>query len=137
MQRNYLQIKRFLEEQFPELRGKISGGNWPPPPYVAYLQHALSIIHVLTIAATFLGDRFWTFVPFVQYPPTWYTSLKDYPMQTFAFIFVILPSIVSSAATSGAFEIYMDGGLLWSRLKSGQFPDGQQLEGMFRAALKK
>lgn len=56
-------------------------------------------------------------------------------MQTFLFIFVILPSIVSSAATSGAFEIMMDGEVIWSRLQTGQFPDGQQLLNLFRVAL--
>jgi len=137
MQRNYLQIKKFLEEQYPELRGNISGGNWPPPPYVKYLQHFLSIIHLLTVAAVFLGERFWTLIPFVRSTPQWYHSLKEYPMQTFVFIFVIAPSFVSSAATSGAFEIYMDGEVIWSKLQTGQFPDGQQLLNLFRVALSK
>jgi len=135
MQRNYLQIKKFLEEQYPELRGNISGGNWPPPAYVGYLQNALSILHILTLAAVFLGETFWTFIPFVRTTPSWYANLKEYPMQTFLFIFVILPSIVSSAATSGAFEIMMDGEVIWSRLQTGQFPDGQQLLNLFRVAL--
>jgi len=136
MQRNYLQIKQFLEEQFPELRGKISGGNFPPPPYVFYLQQLITILHIATLAACFLGERFFTLIPFVRTTPFWYASLKEYPMQTFVAIFVIVPSIVSSAATSGAFEIALDGELVWSRIQTGQFPDGAQLIALFRQALK-
>lgn len=137
MQRNYLQIKQFLEEQFPELRGNISGGNWPPPPYVVYLQYFISILHIATLAVAFIGERIFTLIPFVRTTPSWYASLKEYPMQTFVAIFVIVPSIVSSAATSGAFEIILDGKVvIWSRLQTGQFPDGPQLISLFRHALK-
>lgn len=37
MKRNFVELQRFLEHRFPELRGHIYGGNYPPPPYAMLL----------------------------------------------------------------------------------------------------
>jgi len=92
---------------------------------------------MITIAIVFLGETFWSYVPFVRTAPSWYYSLKEYPIQTFMLIFFIIPSMVSSMATSGAFEITLDGNmLLWSRIATGKFPDGPELVSIFQKALK-
>jgi len=136
MQRNYLQIKQFLEQEYPQLRGNISGGNFPPPYYVPYLQNLVTLLHVFTLATIFIGERIWTLIPFVRTVPSWYHDLKGYPMQTFIFIFLIIPSIITSQATTGAFEIMLDGEVVWSRLETGRFPDGPILTSIFGRALK-
>jgi len=137
MQRNYLQIKQFLEQEYPELRGNISGGNYPPPPYVPFLQSLVTLLHVFTLATVFIGERIWTLIPFVRTAPSWYHDLKAYPMQTFVLIFLIIPSIVTSSGTTGAFEIILDDEVVWSRLETGRFPDGPMLLSIFRRALKR
>lgn len=132
-----MNVKKFLEEQFPELRGKITGGHFPPPPIVPLLNNLVSALHMITIAIVFLGETFWSYVPFVRTAPSWYYSLKEYPIQTFMLIFFIIPSMVTSMATSGAFEITLDGNmLLWSRIATGKFPDGPELLKIFQKALK-
>jgi len=131
-----LQIKQFLEQEYPQLRGNISGGNYPPPAYVPYLQNLITLLHVFTLATIFIGERIWTLIPFVRATPSWYHDLKAYPMQTFIFIFMILPSIITSQAATGAFEITLDGEVIWSRLETGRFPDGPILLNIFARALK-
>lgn len=131
-----MNVKEFLEQQFPELRGKITGGHFPPPPIVPLLNNLISFIHITTIAIVILGESFWTYIPSLRSPPSWYYKLKEYPMQTFMMIFFIIPSIVNSMSTSGAFEITLDGSvLLWSRIATGRFPDGPQLIDIFDKAL--
>lgn len=129
-------VKQFLEQQFPELRGKITGDNYPPPPIVPLLNSLISFLHIITIAMVILGESFWTYIPSVRTPPSWYYKLKEYPMQTFMMIFFVIPSIVNSMSTSGAFEITLNGNvLLFSRLATGRFPDGTELVELFGKAL--
>lgn len=137
MQRNFLTIKNFLEQEFPELRGKISGGNYPPPPYTVHLMQALSVIHVAVIALVFFGDSLWSFLPYFKTrgPPELYKTAKQYPMQTFVILFFVLPSMLQSKITTGAFEIALDGDIIFSKLRSGRFPDGPELIDLFQRAL--
>ena len=59
---------------------------------------------------------------------------KDNAMQTFIFLFLVIPSIVQSMHTTGAFEITLDGVTLFSRIESGQFPSAPQLLELFKNA---
>jgi len=52
---------------------------------------------------------------------------KELSTQIFLFLFFILPSIINSLATTGAFEITLDGVLVFSRLQSGRFPTADEL----------
>mmetsp|Transcript_3040 Transcript_3040/g.4595 ORF Transcript_3040/g.4595 Transcript_3040/m.4595 type:complete len:139 (+) Transcript_3040:195-611(+) len=134
MQRNYLTIKQFLESEFPELRGHISGGNYPPPDYAIYLMQLISAVHMVAIAFIFMGDKLWDYVPMVNGPPEWYKACKQYPMQTFIFLFFVFPTVLQSKITTGAFEITLDGEILFSKIATGRFPDGPGLMQMFQKA---
>jgi len=131
--RNYLQVKQFLETNFPQLVGNINGGNRAPPLLITYLQNAITVLHMITIGCVLMGDRIWSVIG-VRQIPNWFQSAKQYPMQTFVLIFVIVPSIINSYAVSGAFEIMLNGNVLTSRIESGQFPNGQELLNVFTNA---
>lgn len=137
MQRNYLTVKQFLENEFPELVGSIDGGNPPIPPHVEFQQQILSVIHMIAIAIIFIGDRFWDMIPFVNGPPQWYQTCKAYPMQTFMALFFVIPTFIQSQVTTGAFEILCDGDVLFSKIESGRFPNAPELVEMFQKALGK
>lgn len=132
MQRNYLQVKQFLETEFPELRGNITGGNYPPPEWAMQLMNVISVIHMITIAFFFFGDNLWTMFGFTT-PPSWYRTCKQYPMQTLVTIFLIIPSFVQKYITTGAFEITCNGELLFSKIQTGGFPNGVELIEAFKS----
>jgi selT/selW/selH-like putative selenoprotein len=134
MQRNYLTIKQFLESEFPSLQDNISGGNHPPPPFAVLMMKALSYIHLLAIALAFMGDKIWSYIPFVKSPPGWYVTAKQYPMQSFVLLFFIVPTFLQSFVTTGAFEIMLDGKILFSKIQTGRFPDGPELIEIFENA---
>jgi len=164
MQRNFLQVKQFLEEKFPQLRGNISGGNYPPPKSAIYLQQLIAYIQYTTLGLMIFGDGLFSYLPSFLLgpggtPPNWYLSIKSqYPMQALSFIFLILPTFINSMGTTGAFEIVLhyggDGGsagaggdsngvgfekalTLFSRLETGQFPNGSELiQGLQRFGFK-
>lgn len=134
MQRNFLTVKNFLEAEFPELRGHIVGGNYPPPPFAIFLMQALSALHLIAVAFVFFGDSLWSFIPLVDRPPQWYRTAKEYPMQTFVILFFVIPTMVQSRITTGAFEITLEDKLLFSRIQTGRFPNGDELIELFQKA---
>jgi len=165
MQRNFLMIKHFLEQEFPELEGYITGGNYPPPAYAVFLMQLLSIIHICIIPFALVGDALWGYLPYFSSrgPPQMYMKAKEYPMQTFMILFFMIPTVrrdfdyglgyftdrigsyffywrnlhslfwlfslqmIQSQITTGAFEIILDGNVVFSKMALGRFPDGPEL----------
>jgi len=138
MQRNYLVIKQFLEQEFPELQGNISGGNYPPPAYAVLLMQLVSIIHICIIPFALIGDVLWSYLPYFSSrgPPKIYKTAKQYPMQTFMILFFLVPTVVQSKITTGAFEIMLDDEVIFSKMAMGRFPDYPELLQKFQQALK-
>lgn len=122
-------IKHFLEQEFPELEGYITGGNYPPPAYAVFLMQLLSIIHICIIPFALVGDALWGYLPYFSSrgPPQMYMKAKEYPMQTFMILFFMIPTMIQSQITTGAFEIILDGNVVFSKMALGRFPDGPEL----------
>lgn len=70
-----------------------------------------------------VGDSLWTYVPGVQRPPEFYLKMKANPALTFIVVFLVIPSYVQSFANSGAFEVYVDEKLIYSKLETGRMPN--------------
>lgn len=85
----------------------------------------------------FMGDGLWNMIPMVSGPPKWYQTCKQYPLQTFMGLFFVLPTLIQSQITSGAFEIALDGEVLFSKIALGRFPNGPELVHLFQKALEK
>ena len=94
---------------------------------------------MIAVAFIFMGDAIFNVIPFTsaQQPPQWYQTCKAYPMQTFMGLFFVLPTLIQSQVTTGAFEIILDGRVLFSKIESGRFPNGPELVEMFSQVLKK
>jgi len=135
MQRNFMIIKNFLEQEFPELQGHITGGNYPPPPYAVILMQLISIIHLMVLPLVFIGDALWSYLPYFSSrgPPTIYKKAKEYPMQFFTVLFFVIPTLIQSKVTTGAFEIAVDGQVVFSKLQMGRFPEADDLIKIFSA----
>ena len=135
MQRNFLDVKGFLEHRFPELREHITGGNYPPPAFATLALQIVRGVQLVCIALFLLGDSIWTYIPFVQRrPPQWYLDAKANFTQIFLLLFFIVPSVINSLSTTGAFEIALDGNVVFSKLATGRFPTAEELIGLMKKA---
>ena len=131
MQKSFMSVKRFLEQKFPDLAGKVTGGNYPTPPIVELLLKVLSCVQLLAMALIIFGDRLWTsFLRFRQVP-LWYYTVKTYPFQFGVLLFLVLPNLLNRYVATGAFEIIVDGKLLYSKLESGQMPNAGDIITIF------
>lgn len=122
MKRTFLQAKEYLESQFPNQLA-ISGENSPIPPIIELLLNVLTLIQLFTIAAVIFGERIF----FGYRAPSIYYRIKEYGFMFAIAIFWIIPQVLNKWVMTGAFEVFVDGTKIFSKLESGQMPSATDL----------
>jgi len=132
MKRNFVQVAKFLEQRFPELRGKIHGSNFPAPPLVELLQRIIQYAQMIGMAWMILGGE--TLFKFAGYGrdggrplPRLYWTIQNNGAQVAFVLYLLAPQILNSFYVNGAFEIYLDDREIFSKLKSGGLPKMEEL----------
>lgn len=120
-QRNFLQVREWLHQNFPELVGKVTGANKPPPPMVELLLKLLNVIQMGGLLFVVLGRNVFNLVGMAQ-APRWYSTVEKNGVQIAIFVYLLLPQILSKYLVTGAFEIELDGNTIFSKLKTGRLP---------------
>lgn len=134
MQRNFVKVAEFLRDHFPELEGHIEGGNYPAPPFFVFLANVMSATQIIALAWIVLGaESLFRFVG-MQSPPAWASSIEQNYIQFGILIFLILPQFVQRYTATGAFELYLNGDTVFSKLSEGRFPNGDELLRLFKEA---
>jgi len=113
---------------YPQLIGRIQGTFYPPPFYAVILSNIGSWLMWGAIAFQFAGDSILGMLG-VSSPP-WLTNLRANPMRTFVVLF-ILNTLAGSMTKTGAFEVYVNGATVFSRLETGRFPSVQDIHDGF------
>jgi len=146
MKANFLKVRQFLEESFPELRGKVTGANYPPPPIFELLQTILGVFQALSLAWIVIGgEKILRMAGFSMdagsdgLGPKILAFVSENSFQIGLCIFLIIPQFIGRFAVSGAFEIYLNEDILiFSRLESGEFPKvGDLLTPLVNAGLQR
>lgn len=133
MRRNFLQVSQFLQDKFPELKGHVQGANYPPPPLVEVIQRLVSYLQIIGLAWMILGGE--TLLRFIGYGggttqrplPAWYWTIQRNGMQIGMILFFVVPQILAKFTVNGAFEVYLDGEEIFSKLKENRMPEVDDL----------
>ncbi|CAN0491840.1 unnamed protein product [Ectocarpus sp. 12 AP-2014] len=127
MRRNFEELRSFLHAHYPALAKaqSIRGELYPPPPMAQALATLGSYAQVGGVASVLFGslifDRFGVPAPF--FVPV----MRRNPMATIVGL-TVANSFCGSLLATGAFEVSIDGELVFSRLAGeGQFPTGALL----------
>ena len=94
-----------MNRNFPELSGKITGSNYPPPPLAQYALKALGYLQIVGIVCIFLGKNLFHLFGFRV--PAWYSTFEKYGFQIAIFVFLLVPNMLSKYLITGAFEIIL------------------------------
>jgi selT/selW/selH-like putative selenoprotein len=126
-----------LHQNFPELDGKVTGDNFPPPPLVELMMKVLSAIQLCGMVVALLGSKIFSILGFQQVPSWFYKVEKNY-VQLAIFLYLLLPQILSKYLVTGAFEIIMDGDVtIFSKIAMGRLPQYADLvDPLVNAGLK-
>eukprot|EP00049_Salpingoeca_infusionum_P022530 m.7369 g.7369 ORF g.7369 m.7369 type:complete len:120 (+) comp5240_c0_seq1:478-837(+) len=116
---------------FPDL--EISGGNFPPSQTRQTIAMVATTVSWSVIVILLLGDYIFSALGIA--PPQMYKDLKETQGTTMMMAF-LLGSVISQAMTkTGAFEITLNGQVVWSKLETGRVPEWNELVDIMKSHL--
>lgn len=128
MGRKFEELRAFLHVQYPALAeaNSVRGELYPPPPRAQALATFGSYAQMGGIAAVTLGGFIFDKLGAPQ--PAFVASMRRNPVPTIIGL-TFLNSFCSSGLATGAFEVFIDGERVFSRLErgDGSFPTGRLL----------
>lgn len=127
MRRNFEELRSFLHAHYPALAKakSVQGELYPPPAFAQTLATFASYAQMTGFAILLGGSFIFDKLGVVQ--PSFVSVLRRNPLPTFVGLF-FLNSACSSFSTTGAFEVSIDGEVVFSRLAGeGNFPTGRLL----------
>mmetsp|Transcript_119666 Transcript_119666/g.335145 ORF Transcript_119666/g.335145 Transcript_119666/m.335145 type:complete len:132 (+) Transcript_119666:285-680(+) len=110
-----------MHQNFPELAGKVTGDNMPPPPLVELLLKLLSGIQLAGLVVVVLGRNVFSLLG-LNTVPSWFQTIEKNGVQFAILVYLLLPQMLSKYLVTGAFEIELDGETIFSKLQTGRLP---------------
>lgn len=124
-------MKQFLHEQgYRSDVLTIQGGNYPSPEWKESLASMASYMWLGSLALNFFGEPIFNTLGITE-KPGFYLYLKENPTAVLGSLF-LLNNIASSSLSTGAFEVYLDGLEVYSKLKTGHVPNAMELLEMLK-----
>jgi selT/selW/selH-like putative selenoprotein len=109
-----------MHQNFPELVGKVTGDNLPPPPLVELLLKLLNGFQLAGLVVVVLGRNAFSLLGLQV--PSWYSSIEKNGVQLAILFYLLLPQVLSKYLVTGAFEIELDGESIFSKIQTGRLP---------------
>ncbi|CAM9789073.1 unnamed protein product [Laminaria digitata] len=127
MRRNFEELRSFLHMHYPVLKeaDSVHGELYPPPQFAQTLATVGSLLQmggvVVTLGGSLIFDRLGVPEPF--FVPV----MRSNPMPTVIGLSIV-NFVCGSFISTGAFEVSIDGEVVFSRLEQpGRFPSGPVL----------
>lgn len=117
------QYSAMIVERYPDI--KIVGENYAPVPWKIYVAQFLSTTKILIIAFIMFGQNPFEYMGMAT--PQLFTWATENKMYSSLMLFFISNAIETQLITSGAFEIYLNGVQIWSKLQSERMPHEKEL----------
>lgn len=121
---NAVSVKNTLESLFPGINVVLA--NYPPPFPKRALSKVVPVLQTGAIIAITAGDQI--FPRLGVTPPQLYYSLRANKFRSIASIWLLSNFVQSFLQSSGAFEVYFNGELVFSKLKENRFPGEFELK---------
>uniref|UniRef100_A0A2C9VBE0 SelT-like protein n=1 Tax=Manihot esculenta TaxID=3983 RepID=A0A2C9VBE0_MANES len=112
-------MKNMLETQFPGINVILA--NYPPPFPKRLLSKVVPVFQFGIIGVIMAGEQIFPRLGFAV-PPPWYYSLRANRFGSIASTWLFGNFIQSFLQSSGAFEVYCNGELVFSKLTENRFP---------------
>lgn len=120
---NAITMKKMLEASFPGIDVILS--NYPPALPKQILSKAIPVVQFGVIGIVMAGEQI--FPRLGMTPPQWFHTLRANRFGTMASTWLIGNFAQSSLQSTGAFEVYCNGDLVFSKLREHRFPSEFEL----------
>jgi len=126
---NYFnQIQKFVVSNYPEFEGNVEGGLYPPPKYAEVIAAVTGYVWIGGIAFLLAGDQI--FGSLGIQPPEMYTWMKNNKAGAFFGLFM-MNNLGHSMLATGAFEIYLNDEVIFSKLQLHRMPSTNDIIAAF------
>ncbi|KAG7380663.1 hypothetical protein PHYBOEH_011346 [Phytophthora boehmeriae] len=115
---NFNQVKKYLEDTFPHLVDRVYGANYDVDPTKKTLSQAINVLQASAIILLVFGEYI---LPALGIDTTLLRWALNNRIPSF-FIVLFMGSLANSLTASGAFEIYFNGDLIFSKLEVDRWP---------------
>ncbi|CAN0927912.1 SelT-like protein [Linum grandiflorum] len=112
-------MKKMLEIEFPGLEVILS--NYPPPLPKRLLGKLVPVFQFGMIGLIMGGEHIFPRLGYAE-PPAWYNSLRANRFGSIASAYLFGNFAQSFLQSSGAFEVYCNGEMVFSKLRERRFP---------------
>ncbi|XP_068310130.1 selT-like protein isoform X2 [Pyrus communis] len=112
-------MTKMLEAAFPGIHVELS--NYPPPLPKRVVSKLVPVAQVGVFGIIMAGEQIFPMLG-VATPPAWYYSLRANRFGTIASTWLLGNALQSFLQGTGAFEVYLNDELAFSKLKEGRFP---------------
>lgn len=124
MKNNFLGLKNFVENKYPAFDGNIYGEVYPPTQISIFIATVASYVWFIGIILLMGGSTIFKALGLPT--PEIVEELSKNKVPAFIFLFA-MNSWANSLVATGAFEIYVNEELIFSKLQTGRFPNGDEL----------
>lgn len=118
-------MKNMLESSFPGINVVLA--NYPPPLPKRLLSKVVPVAQFGIIGIVMAGEQIFPRLGFPA-PPPWYYSLRANRFGTISTTWLLGNFLQSFLQNSGAFEVSINGELIFSKLKEQRFPGEIELK---------
>ncbi|KAK6943136.1 Selenoprotein, Rdx-type [Dillenia turbinata] len=129
-----MNMKNMLEAQFPGVNVILA--NYPPTLPKRLLSKVIPVVQVGVIGIVVAGEHIFPRLGFMT-PPPWYFSLRANRFGTISTTWLLGNVVQSFLQSSGAFEVFCNGEMVFSKLKEHRFPGEIELKDLVEQKLVK
>lgn len=118
-------MKKMLETAFPGIDVVLA--NHPPTFPKRLISKLVPVAQIGVVGLVMAGEQIFPMLGFMA-PPPWYYSLRANRFGTMATTWLLGNTLQSFLQSTGAFEVYLNNELVFSKLKEGRFPGEIELK---------
>ena len=120
------QYAHVLQSEVPHLH--MEGSTYPPPHINQVLSNVVFVVRMALLLLLFAGPDALRYIG-IQNPPHIYMWAQENKITAFLILFLLGGQIENQLLSTGAFEVYLNGEPVWSKLKSGRLPSLIEMKG--------
>mmetsp|Transcript_34928 Transcript_34928/g.87988 ORF Transcript_34928/g.87988 Transcript_34928/m.87988 type:complete len:137 (-) Transcript_34928:345-755(-) len=119
-----MQVQKLIQDEFPGT--EVIPSSFPVAPAKMALAKFAGFAQMGLLALTFAGDKIFPLIG-MEPPELYQQSVAQNKFGYCMGIWLLGNAVNNGLMSTGAFEVYYDGSLIFSKLETGRMPFGQEI----------
>ena len=128
-----MQVNQLIRQRYPGT--EVVGSNYPPPATNVALSKLVSFGTMGAVATTFFGEKMFEMLGMPR--PEFVVSMQSNKMGSCMGAWFLGNTISQNLLNTGAFEVYYDGEVIFSKLEQNRLPNLPEIMNGLESAMSK